>query len=62
MCDLQLRKVINFHPNFDLGVLRLYGKSIDSRFNPNSFGGQWVLELAGKGRSGGKVGCPGKAS
>ena len=50
-------------PNSVLGVLRLYGKPIESRFHPYAHGGQWILELAGKGMSGrgGRVGWPGKA-
>ena len=50
MSDLQLRKVIT--SSSELGVLRLYGNTIESRLEPDAFGGQWVLELAGKGHSG----------
>ena len=38
--------------NFVSGVLGLYENSIESRFHPFAFGGQWVLELAEKGLSG----------
>ena len=43
-------------PNSDLGVLRLYGKPIELSFQSHSFGGHWVMELAGKGIQVGKVG------
>ena len=33
----------------DLGVLGLYGKPIGSKFQSYVCGGQWVLDLAGKG-------------
>ena len=52
MCDLQLRKVITSSIEFRFGVLRLYGKLIESRFLPYFCGGHWVLELPGKGKSG----------
>ena len=52
MYDLQLWKVITFCPNSDFGVIRLYGRPIESSIQIYSFGGQFVLELAGKGRSG----------
>ena len=38
-------------PNSDSSVLKLYVKPIESRFHPYACGGQWVLELAGKGLS-----------
>ena len=51
MCDLQLRKIITFLSESDSGVIRLYGKPIESIFQPYACGGHWVPELAGKGLS-----------
>ena len=49
MCDLQFWKVITSSLELRFGVLRLYGKPIESRFQPYACEGQWVLELVGKG-------------
>ena len=42
MCDLQLRTAILLCPNSVSGVLGLYGKPIESRFQPYACEGQWV--------------------
>ena len=42
MCDLQLRISILLCQNSVSGVLRLYGKPIESRFHPYACEGQWV--------------------
>ena len=52
MCDLQLRKVITSSSDSDSGVLGIHGNSIESSFQPDAFGGQWVSKPARKGRSG----------
>ena len=50
--------------NSVLGVLGLYGKPIESRFNSYACGGQWVLDLSAKGIPGraGRVGWSGRAA
>ena len=50
-CDLQLRKIITSSSELCLRCSWIYGKPIESRFQPCLCGGNWVLELAVRVRS-----------
>ena len=52
MYDLKLRNVITSSSELRFGVLRLYGKPIESRLHSYFCGGHWTIKAISAGRLG----------